>query len=45
MVRTSKSKGVTSGSSSQSSGAETGACGLGRIDYAEAIVRSRAIWL
>src|SRR5437868_15364008 len=29
------SSGRTSGSSSQSSGAETGACGLGRMEYAE----------
>jgi hypothetical protein len=32
-------------SSSQPTGAETGAPGLGRMLYAEAMVRSRAFWL
>jgi hypothetical protein len=40
-----KSSGSTSASSSQVNGAETGACGRGRTEYAEAMVRSRAFWL
>ncbi len=45
MVSTVKSSGVTSATSSHSSGADTGAPGLARIEYGEAIVRSRAFWL
>jgi hypothetical protein len=45
IVATVKSSGATSASSSQVTGAETGAPGLGRMLYAEAIVRSRAFWL
>ena len=45
MLRTVKSSGSASASSSQVSGADTTAVGVGRIEYAEAMVRSRAIWL
>jgi hypothetical protein len=38
------SAGSTSGTSSQRSGAEARASGVGRIEYAHAIVRSRAFW-
>ena len=37
--------GLTSATSSHNSGADTGAPGLARIEYGEAIVRSRAFWL
>ena len=40
-----KSSLSTSGSSSHVTGADTGACGNGRTEYALAIVRSRAFWL
>ncbi len=45
MVASVKSSGWTSGSSSHVTGAETGAPGFGRSEYAEAIVRSLAFWL
>lgn len=45
MVVMSKSCGWATPTSSQVSGAETGACGRGRTEYAEAMVRSRAVWL
>jgi hypothetical protein len=45
IVATLKSSGWTSGSSSQSRGADTGAPGFGRMLYADAMVRSRAFWL
>ena len=45
MDATVKSSGDTSGTSSQVSGADTGAPGLARMLYGEAIVRSRAFWL
>ncbi len=44
-VATVKSSGWTASTSSQRRGVETVARWLGRIEYAEAIVRSRAIWL
>ncbi|SKF62033.1 Uncharacterised protein [Mycobacteroides abscessus subsp. abscessus] len=44
-VRTVKSAGLTSSSSSQDSGNETGAPGSGRGLSAAAIVRSRLAWL
>jgi hypothetical protein len=44
MVATVKSSGCTSESSSRATGADTGAPGLGRTPYADAIVRSRAFW-
>ena len=40
-----KSAGSTSASSSQASGIETRASGVGRTEYAEATVRSLAFWL
>jgi hypothetical protein len=40
-----KSRGSQSGSSFQWSGAETVASGVGRTEYAPAMVRSRAFWL
>ena len=39
------SAGSTSGSASQDTGMDTGAPGRARTDHADAIVRSRAIWL
>jgi hypothetical protein len=44
-VRTVKSSGETSGSSSQVTGVDTVAMGVRRTDQAEAMVRSRAFWL
>ena len=39
-----KASGSTVATSSQSTGAETRASGVGRTEYADAIVRSRAFW-
>ena len=45
IVRTVKSAGLQSATSSQASGAETRASGSGRTEYAEHVVRSLAFWL
>ena len=45
MVSMVNSSGRQSGTSSQASGAETRASGVGRTEYAEATVRSFAFWL
>ena len=44
-VRTVKSAGSQSGTSSQASGVDTRASGSGRTEYAEQVVRSFAFWL
>ena len=45
MVKMVYEAGSHVGTSSQVSGAETRASGTGRMEYAEAIVRSLAFWL
>jgi hypothetical protein len=45
MVASVKSRGSQSASSLHSIGAETDASGVGRTEYAPAMVRSRAFWL
>ena len=44
-VRSVKSSGLAAKNSSHESGIETRASGVGRTEYALAVVRSRAFWL
>ena len=44
MVATVNAAGSTPATSSQASGADTRPSGVGRIEYAQAIVWSRAFW-